>query len=183
METRELEEYRRQFAGIRQRTEELTAGLEESRFNWRPGAGQWSIEECLHHLTIAGQWEIRAIERAIEQARARGLTGAGPFRYPALDRFIIRQTQPPVRHKLPAPRKFRPSHGNPVTAIVPTFLHLQDQFLRQIARAEGLDLARVQVATPISGLLKMSLGGMFAQAAAHERRHLEQAWRVRRALA
>jgi hypothetical protein len=45
--------------------------------------------------------------------------------------------------------------------------------------AEGLDLARVKVPTPISRLLKLSLGMTLAQAAAHERRHLEQARRVR----
>jgi hypothetical protein len=49
-------------------------------------------------------------------------------------------------------------------------------------RAEGLDLARIKVATPISRFLKISLGAMFEQAAAHERRHIEQARRVREKL-
>ena len=64
-----------------------------------------------------------------------------------------------------------------MTAIMPTFLHVQSMFQLQMQRAEGLDLARVKVATPISRFLRMSLGAMFAQAAAHERRHLEQARR------
>jgi hypothetical protein len=51
-----------------------------------------------------------------------------------------------------------------------------------LERADGLDLRRVKVATPISRFLKMSLGAMFAQIAAHERRHLEQARRVREKL-
>jgi hypothetical protein len=54
--------------------------------------------------------------------------------------------------------------------------------LHQLARADGLDLRRVKVATPISRFLKMSLGAMFAQIAAHESRHLDQAWRVREKL-
>ena len=37
--------------------------------------------------------------------------------------------------------------GQPVTAILPTFHHVQSQFLRQLDEAEGLDLARVKVAT------------------------------------
>jgi hypothetical protein len=54
--------------------------------------------------------------------------------------------------------------------------------VQQIERADGLDLRRVKVPTPIVRLLKMSLGSTLAQAAAHERRHLAQAWRVREKL-
>ena len=32
----ELETYRRQFEDIRQQAQELTASLDEARFNWRP---------------------------------------------------------------------------------------------------------------------------------------------------
>jgi len=178
----ELELYRQQFEQIQQQAAELTAGLNEARFNWRPSAQHWSIEECLSHLTMVGQWEILAIEQAIDQAKARGVTGQGPFEYGAIDRFIVHQTEPPVRRPLPAPKRFVPLHGQPVTAVMPTFLHVQSQLLIQLGRAEGLHLRRVKVATPISRFLKMSLGMMFAQIAAHERRHLAQARRVREKL-
>ena len=66
----------------------------------------------------------------------------------------------------------------PRVAVPPTFLQVQDQLTLQLERADGLDLRRVKVSTPISRFLKMSLGMMFAQVAAHERRHLAQAQRV-----
>ncbi len=182
MESAELEQYRLQFDRIQSQAKELAAGLDEAQFNWRPAPGAWSIEECLAHLTIVGQWELQAVERAIERAKTRRLTGAPPFRYGWLDRFLVRATEPPVRHKLSSPRRFRPLHGQPVTAILPTFLHLQSRFLLQLENARGLDLARVKVDTPISRFLRMSLGMMFAQVAAHERRHLEQARSVRSSL-
>jgi DinB superfamily len=178
----ELEPYIRQIETIQNQARELAHGLNEAQFNWRPAPDQWSIEECLSHLTMVGQWEVQAIEQAIKQGRARGLTGSGPFEYGGLDRLIVDLTRPPVRMRLPAPRRFVPLHGQPVTAILPTFLHVQSQFLLQMERAEGLDLRRVKVATPISRFLKLSLGMMFAQAAAHEQRHMEQAWRVREKL-
>jgi hypothetical protein len=178
----ELETYRQEFETVRQQARELTAGLDEARFNWRPTASAWSIEECLAHLTMVGQWEVAAIEKAIERGRERGITGQGPFQYGAIDRFIVDQTSPPVRDRLPAPERFVPLHGQPVTAVLPTFLHVQDQLTLQLERADGLDLRRVKVATPISRFLKMSLGMMFAQVAAHERRHLAQARRVHQKL-
>ena len=178
----EIELYRQQFEQIEQQANEVVAGLDEARFNWRPSAAEWSIEECLAHLTMVGQWEIRALEQAIDRGKQRGLFNPGPFEYGAVDRFILHQTEPPVRSPLPAPRRFVPLHGQPVTAVLPTFLHVQSQLVLQLARADGLDLRRIKVATPISRFLRLSLGAMFAQIAAHERRHLDQAWRVRERL-
>jgi hypothetical protein len=178
----ELEQYRRQFEEVKEAAKELTSGLTEAQFNWRPAPDQWSIEECLSHLTMVGQWEVTALERSIEEARSRGLTGKGPFQYGPIDRYIVHMSGPPVRLQMPAPKRFVPLHGQPVTAILPTFLHVQSQFLLNLDRAEGLDLARVKVPTPISRFLRMSLGMSFAQAAAHERRHIEQARKVRQRL-
>ena len=171
----ELQEHRQVFEQVASQSSQLTAGLSEAQFNWRPAPEQWSVEECLAHLTMVGQWQVQAIGTAIDQAKARGLTASGPFEYPALEKYILRETAPPVRHKLPAPRRFQPLHGQPITGVLPTFLHVQSQFIRQLERADGLDLRRVKVVTPISRFLKLSLGMMFAQAAAHEQRHMQQA--------
>lgn len=179
----ELEKYHQQFEEISGQARELTAGLTEAQFNWRPSASAWSIEECLSHLTMVGQVEADAIEEAIGQAREQGVTAVGPFEYPAWERYILRETEPPVRNPMDAPKRFVPLHEQPITGILPTFLHVQDRFLIQIERADGLDLRRVKVPTPITKLLKMSLGSTLAQVAAHERRHLEQARRVRSRLA
>lgn len=174
----ELEEHRQAFEQLSSQANQLTAGLTEAQFNWRPALEQWSVEECMAHLTMIGEWEVRAIETAIDQAKARGLTAAGPFEYPAIERYMLRETALPVRHALPAPRRFQPLHGQPITGVLPTFLHVQSQLIRQLERADGLDLRRVKVATSTSRFLKVSLGMTFAHAAAHEQRHMEQARRV-----
>jgi hypothetical protein len=178
----ELEQCAQAFEQVKIQARKVTEGLTEAQFNWRPAQGEWSVEECMSHLTMVGTWQVGAIERAIDDARARGRTGSGPFRYGWFDRWLVRMTEPPVRRKVRSPRRFVPVHEQPITAVLPTFLHLQGMFLIQIERAAGLDLARVKVETPISRFLRLSLGMMFAQAAAHERRHLEQARRVRERL-
>jgi hypothetical protein len=178
----ELEGYRQQFEEIKADARELTEGLTEAQFNWRPAPNQWSIEECLAHLTMIGHVEIPHIERAVDEARAQGITGSGSQRFGPVERFVIGLAQLPVKRKLPAPKRFIPLHGQPLTAVLPTFLHIQSQFQQQIDRSAGLDLARVKVVTPIASWLKMSLGAMFAHAIAHERRHIEQARRVREKL-
>ena len=178
----ELEKYHKEFESIATQAQELVAGLTEAQFNWRPAPSAWSVEECLAHLTMVGQVEANAIEEAVTRAREQGLTGLGPFTYPAWERYILRETEPPVRNPMEAPKRFVPLPEQPVTGILPTFLHVQQRFQLQIERADGLDLRKVKVPTPIVKLLKMSLGSTLAQAAAHERRHLEQASRVRERL-
>jgi hypothetical protein len=179
----ELDQFHQQFEKVKADARELTEGLDETRFNWKPAPDQWSIEECLAHLIMVGNREVTAIESAIEDGRSRGVKGAGPFEPGPIERLIIELSRPPARLKFDAPRYFQPLHGQPVTAVMPSFLHLQRQFQMQLELADGLNLSRVKVATPISRFLKMSLCGMFAQIAAHERRHLEQARRVRELLA
>jgi len=167
---------------IAEQASELVAGLDEDRFTWRPGPDKWSIEECLGHLVVAGQQRVRVLEEGIRRGRERGLTGEGPFRYGPVERWFVRTSEPPVRRRAPAPRRFRPQHGQPVSAVLPTFLHLQSQLMAQAEAAWGLDLRRVKVASPVSRFLPMSLGMALAQTASHERRHLEQALRVRHQL-
>src|SRR5260370_39175448 len=134
-------------------------GLTEAQFNWRPSPEQWSIEECLSHLTMVGQAELFAIEAAIDAAKARGVTGGGSFDYPVWERFILRETEPPVRHAMSAPKRFVPLHGQPVTGILPTFLHVQRNFGIQIARADGLDLRRVEGPRPPPPPFEFVFGG------------------------
>jgi hypothetical protein len=178
MSLSELDDYRSQFAAIAEQAGELAAGLDEERFNWRPAPEKWSIEECLGHLVVVGQQRVRVLEEGIRRGRERRLTGEGPFTYGPVERWFVRLTEPPPRLRVSAPRRFRPQHGQPVTAVLPTFLHLQSQLMAQADAARGLDLRRIKVASPVSRWLRMSLGMALAQAAAHERRHLEQARRV-----
>src|SRR5581483_9761750 len=124
----ELEQVRQQFAKVAEQTQALTAGLSEPQFNWRPAPDQWSMEECFGHLVIVGQYEIKLVEAAVEQARAQGIRGNPPFRYGFLEQMILRQTEPTAPRKFRSPKRFRPVHGQPLTAIIPTFLHLQSQF-------------------------------------------------------
>jgi hypothetical protein len=61
------------------------------------------------------------------------------------------------------------------------FRAYQVQYVDRLRQANGLDLARARVASPLTRWLRMSLGSSFALMVAHERRHLAQARRVTRA--
>jgi len=177
--TPELADLDRQFAAAKAEASELVNGLQESQFNWRPDPHSWSMAECLLHLNIVGDRSVHMLEKTLAEARARGLVGQGPFGYGWLGKWILANTEPPVKRKYKAPRRFTPSYGQPITAVLPTFRHLQEQLALRLEQANGLDLARVKVPAPEAGPLRFNLQLTFAWLAAHERRHLWQARLVR----
>jgi len=176
----ELRDYRDQIENIKEDAQELTAALTNQQFNWRQGPGHWSISECLSHLNTFNSLGVPAFRDAIDRGRQAGLFGHGPFRYGFFSRKFVALTEPPVKIRVKSPKQFVPPPDQPKEQVVPEFLSIHDHLLELIRDANGLDLARVKVPAPFSNSVKFSLGQRFAQLAAHDRRHLWQAWRVRK---
>ena len=177
----ELQDYERQIDANRRDARDLVAGLSDAQFNWCPAPGRWSMAQCFDHLNVATRKTFPAFDRAIADARARGRTAPGPFRYGWFARWMIRSMEPPPRRRMRAPRIFTPALERRLADAFPEFLAVRDQLVERVHRAEGLDLQRVRVVSPVSRLLRMPLGAYFAFILAHERRHLWQAREVRRA--
>lgn len=175
----ELVDYRHQFCAIKQDARELVAGMSEKALAWRPEPGRWSIAENLMHLNLVGERYVKAIDECIASAREGRLFSSGPFRYAFFSSLLVEGTEPPPCRKLRTTRAVTPPKDAPVTAALPVFLHLQDQLAERLKRAEGLDLARATLISPLMRRVRQSLGLAFAFVAAHERRHLWQAREVR----
>ena len=179
----ELAEYEKQFTANRREAAVLCSGLSDAQFNWAPEPGRWSIAECLGHLNVGADVYIRLIEHATERGRARGLLATGPFRYGFLSRWFMGLLEPPVRTRYKTPRLFYPAPGvqHRVTDVLSQFESAGRGWDECLRRANGLNLARVKVPSPVLPLLRFQLGPLFAGQAAHERRHLWQGKQVRAA--
>ncbi len=175
----ELAELDRQFQAAEWDALELVNGLNESQFNWSSSPHNWSIAECLVHLNMVGERCVSLIETALAGARPQNRPGYAPLVSSRLGRWILAHTEPPAKHKYSAPRAFTPAPGQPIAAVLPAFRHLQEQLGRQLHQASGLDLARIKVPAPEMRFLRFNIQVTFAWIAAHQRRHLWQAWQVR----
>ncbi|HEX2219347.1 MAG TPA: DinB family protein, partial [Gemmatimonadales bacterium] len=152
----------------------------------RPAPDRWSVAGCLVHLNLSGGLYLPALDRAIADARARGLTGGGEYRPGLVGGWLARSMEPPprARSRSRAQRQIRPpAEARPVAEVRTEFLGLQDELERRVRDAEGLDLARAKVTSPLLSLLRLRLGDALAFLLAHQRRHLWQAHRVREAAA
>jgi hypothetical protein len=166
---------RRGFEAIKADAVELLDQLNEGQFFWQPEPGSWSVGHCIDHLVVTGRDSLSNIRRAIELARLKNLLSMGPFRYSVIDKWLVRQMEPPPRFKMKAPAAYLPKMDKDFAGTAADFLQLQDDFIDCLEAANGINLARVRVQNPVSRLIRFSLGQEFAFNVAHQKRHLWQA--------
>ena len=176
--TPEIDAFRREFEGIAAEAGALVAPLSDTQFNWQPRPDSWSVAQCIDHLNITARLYLPNLDEGIAAAIRRGLYSAGPFSYNWLGRLFVHVVKPQTRMKAKAPKAFQPPVGRSRNEVMAAFGAYQVQYVDRLRQANGLDLARARVASPIVPWIKLPLGSGFAMMAAHERRHLAQAKRV-----
>ncbi len=161
----------------------LVADLDEERGGWRVEAGSWSVAECLDHLATANRVYLQAMKEPAIRAREQGRFGRGPVAPGFVGRWFVRTMEPPVRapFRMKAPRIIEPRAAPPLANAFASFRTSQDE-VREFLRAYAdLDLAAVRFPNTFVRGIRFSLATGLHVITAHERRHLWQAWRVRRA--
>jgi hypothetical protein len=173
-----------QLAAIAQDAERLVAGLGPAHGEARTSPGSWSVAECLEHLANASRAYVPAMREAAAAARRRGRQRRGPAAPGVLGRWFIRSLEPPVapRRKLRAPGSIAPRPSPPLADAVAAFSAAHAEARALLRECADLDLS-VRFRNPFIPGLRWSLITGFHVIAAHDRRHLWQAWNVRRAVA
>jgi uncharacterized damage-inducible protein DinB len=173
--TPEIDAFRLQFMGLSAEAGELVSTLNEQQFHWRPTPDVWSIARCIDHLNATARSYLPALDDGIADAIRRGIYAEGPFRYNWVGRLFVWSLEPPPRFHLKAPGSFQPAPSRGRSEIMAAFRAYQVQFVDRLRQANGLDLARARVRSPLGRWVRMPLGSAFALQVAHERRHLWQA--------
>lgn len=156
----------------------LAGELTRDQFNWQPEPGRWSVAQCLEHLNIMNRLWVTILDKGVSEARARGDFKDGPYAYGFLSRWFLRLVEPPANRRFKAPRKLNPGSNLSVDQVVPEFIALHERVDDLLRLSDGLDLVRVKVPSPMSKLLRYSVGMAFWLVTTHDRRHLWQARQV-----
>ena len=161
----------------------LVADLNEERGGWRAEADSWSVAECLDHLATANRVYLNAMKEPAIRARERGRVRRGPPKPGFVGRWFARTMEPPVkmRFRMKAPRLIKPRTAPPLADAFAGFRTSQDEVRAFLLEYADLDLAGVRFPNPFVRGIRFSLATGLHVITAHQRRHLWQAWRVRRA--
>jgi hypothetical protein len=174
----EIEEFRKAFERISADADALVAPLSGEQFNWQPAPGAWSVAQCIDHLNTTARVYLPMLDEGIAAAIRRGLYSSGPYCYNWIGRILVYMVEPTTRVRAKAPAAFQPAPNRPRNEVMAAFRAYQVQYIDRLRQANGLDLARARVSSPVARWIRMPLGSAFAMMSTHERRHLAQARRV-----
>ena len=160
----------------------LIDGLNEADGVWRAEPGSWSVAQCLDHLATANRVYLESMRPAAERARQQGRHRRGPAVPGVIGGWFVRTMEPEPRHKLKAPKKIVPRPSPPLRDSADQLFAAQDDVRKFLHTYADIDLAGVRFVNPFVALIRWSLATGLHVIAAHERRHLWQAWNVRAAL-
>jgi len=175
---REIDDFRKQFEQISADADALVTPLGEEQFVWKPGPNRWSIAECLEHMNATARAYLPAIDEGIADAIRHGAYAEGPFQYHLIGRIFSRLMEPPARFRMRASIDKQPGPERPKRETLAGFRAYQVQYVDRLRQANGIDLSRSCVRSPLASWIRIPLGSAFASMAAHERRHLWQARRI-----
>lgn len=145
---------------------------------WKPEPPVWNMLECVDHLVVVDGMYFPKIQAAIDEASATSSDSHRPFKPSLLGRLFYRFVKPNPTFKVKTPRPFDPDPALTDTAVIDRFAAHQDTMMDLIRQADGLPLRTVKFPSPLSSLLRFSLGDGFWFLLAHQQRHLQQAERL-----
>jgi hypothetical protein len=174
-----LDEIRAEIKAGDAEAQRLCEGLTEAQLAWRQQPGKWSIAENLAHLNMTTQTYVPGIQRCLQMARERGVTGSGAFDLGLTGKLFVQYLEPPFKVKTKAPKAIQPILQGPAKDALPQFLRGQEAFAKLVDSAEGVDCGRVVFVSPFASILRMKLIAAFASVTAHDRRHLWTIQRIR----
>jgi hypothetical protein len=179
MSAADLERFAAELDEVRRESESAFAGLAPAQLAWRPEPRAWSIGQVAAHLRTTNELYRPRMEKAIQQARARGRTRSDAYRPTLMGGWLVRSMG--AERKMPAPRVFQPPApgDRDWEAEVARYRETQDWLAELLAAAQGVSLTGSRVASPVSRIIRMNLGDAFALWLAHDRRHLGQVRRLR----
>ena len=160
----------------------VVAGLPESLGATRPEPAAWSVAECLDHLATANRVYLAPMQEPARRARQAGRMRRGPAQPGLLGGLFVYMLEPPPKWWAPmlAPKKLRPSPSPPLEASYAAFIRSQEPVRAFLRENADLDLSSIAFPNPFIPGIRFSLATGLNVITSHQRRHLAQAWRVRR---
>ena len=145
----EVDYFRRQFEQLATDANTFVTGLSDAEFAWQPGPERWSIAQCIDHLNATARVYLPVLDEGIADAMRRGLYSPGPYVYNWIGRIHVLVAQPDSWIRVKAQRAFEPAPGRTRQEIMAAFRAYQVQYVDRLRQANGLDLARARVASPL----------------------------------
>jgi hypothetical protein len=183
MQPVDIQVLREQLDAISGDAKALADGLYGDLGTWRERVDSWSVAECFDHLATGNRVYLGAMRKGAIRARQQGRLRRGPAHPGLIGRWFVNYLEPPARvpFRLKAPRSIVPRSSVTLDDALWGFFESHHQLKDYLDENADLDLTGARFDNPFIPGIRFSLATGLYVIAAHDRRHLWQAWRVRTA--
>jgi hypothetical protein len=144
--------------------------LSQAQVDWRPGEGDWSVGEIVHHLTLAEVATGKLTSKLLKEA------GPGALPFPA-DLAGFAPLPPWPAGPREAPPLVRPEPGHPAGELVAALKAARERSRQSIERLGGVDPRPLRFRHFALGDLDLAQWWMLQ--ARHDADHLDQLLRLK----
>ena len=159
-------------------SESLFASLSPDQISWKPDRKAWSILECFDHLLVVNEQYISRIKAALDKRETESLGYMTPYDPSWFARKFINSMQPGAGMRMKTFRTFKPQPHADDLEVTKRFLIQQKELLSLIREADSGNINDVKLSSPVSRLIRFTIGEALTMLVVHEQRHLLQAQNV-----
>lgn len=149
--------------------------LSESQINWKPSLENWSIAECVDHLSVTNKLYLEEFEKQFGEKRIETDCSKTEAQHKWLSKFIIKSVDPANAKKVSTFSVFMPSLSNHSKQVFDSFSNLQNQFIHLLRTAKNLNLNEYVMSSPAAKIIKENFCDVLEIIRLHDRRHFNQA--------
>jgi hypothetical protein len=160
-------------------TEAIFGSLNAGQINWKPTADAWSIGQCFDHLVTANRGYFPQLDQIIKREKNTTMWQRTPFLPGFFGKMVIGAVHPTSNKKRKAPKIFHPSSSEIDPLIIPDFIAHQHEVIGKMKATMGMNLEKIIIYSPVTKVVTYSLLDAYRIIAAHERRHFNQAQRLK----
>lgn len=158
------------------------SGLTATEMDTKLGPDRWSMNECLDHI-IQSNSTFHGKLKAIASGTYRtGIWGRIPF-LPALwGKMILKTVKPEYAGKSKTFSVFQPSSSHYGKNVTSEFTAANEELIKLFQNLPEADLDTRIVSSPVTNFINYSLRTTINILVEHEKRHFNQATRVKQAV-
>ena len=151
--------------------------LNPSQLNWKPSAERWSVAQCFEHLLTSNKGYLPIIDNVLA-GYERTLWQSMPVLPGLMGKLLVKSMDPASTRKVKAPKRFQPAQSDISGSVINDFVDLQKQVVEKMKATGHLDLEKIVITSPVTGIVVYSLMDAYRLIVVHEQRHFQQAKRV-----
>jgi hypothetical protein len=152
--------------------------LTEKQLNWTPARSEWSVGNCIEHVTVVNQSYFPVMEALVDGTYRPTLWQRLPLLPRLVGPLLIRSLMPGAGMRISAPQPWQPPAAPVDLMALSRFTAVQYELIRLIERCRPLAVESLTIASPAAPFIVYRLLDAWRIIVVHLQHHFIQATQV-----